>query len=80
MDRQIALTEDTCREVRILSERLGYPPEMAVHYAVRLVNACIREGLLSDISAEIRPEDAQSGAHVLRSTGTMGKVIEFPRV
>ena len=47
----------------------GYPPEAALSYAVRLVNACIREGLLTDVPARAWPQEA----HMDR-----GKVIEFP--
>ena len=36
----------TYDELLTLSETIGYPPEAALSYAVRLVNACIREGLL----------------------------------
>jgi len=80
MDRQISLTEETLEELRFLSEQLGYSKDMAVHYAVRLVAACIREGLLTDMPESLWPEEAQSGIAALRSTGTMGKVLFFPRV
>ena len=57
--------QDTYDELLTLSETIGYPPEAALSYAVRLVNACIREGLLTDAW----PQEA----HMDR-----GKVIEFP--
>ena len=59
----------TYDELLTLSETIGYPPEAALSYAVRLVNACIREGLLTDVPARAWPEEA----HMDR-----GKVIEFP--
>ena len=33
----------TYDELLTLSETIGYPPEAALSYAVRLVNACIRD-------------------------------------
>ena len=59
----------TYDELLTLSETIGYPPEAALSYAVRLVNACIREGLLTDVPARAWPQEA----HMDR-----GKVIEFP--
>ena len=59
----------TYDELLTLSETIGYPPEAALSYAVRLVNACIREGLLTDVPASAWPQEA----HMDR-----GKVIEFP--
>ncbi|MFR8178022.1 MAG: hypothetical protein ACLVB5_13495 [Christensenellales bacterium] len=56
-------------ELLTLSETIGYPPEAALSYAVRLVNACIREGLLTDVPARAWPEEARM---------ERGKVIEFP--
>ena len=47
------------------------PPEAAALYAIRLVSACLREGLLADGAASIWPEEALL-------TGTGGKVIAFP--
>ena len=61
--------QDTYDELLTLSETIGYPPEAALSYAVRLVNACIREGLLTDVPARAWPQEA----HMDR-----GKVIEFP--
>ena len=43
--------QDTYDELLTLSETIGYPPEAALSYAVRLGNACIREGLLTDVAA-----------------------------
>ena len=47
----------------------SYDGNGAGHYAVRLVNACIREGLLTDVPARAWPEEARM---------EWGKVIEFP--
>ena len=44
-------------------------PNANRRYAVRLVNACIREGLLTDVPARAWPEEARM---------ERGKVIEFP--
>lgn len=78
MDRQIAFTKEDYEELLFLSGTLGFPPEMAAQYAVRLVNACIREGLLTDVPEALWPQEAQACVRALRSTGTMGKVIDFP--
>ena len=59
----------TYDELLTLSETIGYPPEAALSYAVRLVNACIREGLLTDVPARAWPQEAHMD---------QGKVIEFP--
>ena len=42
------MEQATYDELLTLSETIGYPPEAALSYAVRLVNACIREGLLTE--------------------------------
>ena len=44
---------------------------MAAVYAIRLVSACVEEGLISDVPARAWPREAQL------LTGTGGKVIEF---
>ena len=67
----LELTQDTCEELDYLADSLGYSREMAVVYAVRLVSACVREGLLRDVPARAWPREAQL------LTGTGGKVIEF---
>ena len=78
MHRQIALTKDTDRELGRLADTLGVPREAALYYALRLVNACIREGLLTGEAAGAWPQEAaQCGA--LPFTGTQGKVIHFSR-
>ena len=59
----------TYDELLTLSETIGYPPEAAMSYAVRLVNACIQEGLLTDVPARAWPEEARTDR---------GKIIAFP--
>lgn len=63
------IEQTTYDELLTLSETIGYPPEAAMSYAVRLVNACIREGLLTDAPARAWPEEARRDR---------GKVIMFP--
>ena len=67
----LELTQDTCEELDYLADSLGYTREMAVVYAVRLVSACVREGLLRDVPSRAWPREA-------RLTGTGGKVLAFP--
>ena len=71
MDKQIALNEETYEELLSLSALLGFSPERTAHYAVRLVSACVEEGLLADVPARAWPREAQL------LTGSGGKVIEF---
>lgn len=78
MDKNIALNEEAYHDLLFLADALGFSPEMAAHYAVRLVSACMREGLLTDVPEAIWPEEAKAGIYALRSTGTLGKVIDFP--
>ena len=66
------IRRETYEELLTLADTLGYPPEAAMSYAVRLVNACIREGLLTDIPA---PADIAKPKAVNESGG---KVIAFP--
>jgi len=56
-----------------LSDALGFSQEMAAVYAIRLVGACMREGLLEDMPARAWPREAEL------LTTAMGKVIAFPR-
>lgn len=67
----IELETDTQKQLDMLSSSLGYPPELAAVYAIRLVSACIREGLIDDVPARAWPKEAQL------LTGTGGKVISF---
>ena len=69
----LELTQDTYEDLLALSRQTGFSPEMTAVYAIRLVNACVREGLITDIPVHIWPQEAQ-----LFDTGTGGKVIKFP--
>ena len=62
------LDADTERKLTALAVHLGYPREMAAIYAVRLVSACMREGLLDGALAGAWPAEAhalEGGARVL---------------
>ena len=73
----LRLTKEDARELSHLSASVGFPPELAALYAVRLVSACVREGLFSDIPQRAWPEEAW--ASELFDTGTGGKVLAFER-
>ena len=49
----------------------GFEPEAAALYAIRLVGACLREGLLTDETESAWPKE-------VLMTGAGGKVIAFP--
>jgi len=72
MGRKVTLNldADTERKLSALAGALGYSEEMAAIYAVRLVSACMREGLMDDVPARAWPKEAQpltgSGARVLK--------------
>ena len=74
MGRTVTLMLDaqTGAQLDALSDALGFSEEMAAVYAIRLVGACMREGLLEDMPARAWPREAD----VL--TAAMGKVITFP--
>ena len=67
------LDADTENKLLKLSGALGYSPEMAAIYAVRLVSACMREGLIEDIPARAWPDE---GAAL---TGGGARVIPMPQ-
>ena len=75
MGRKVTLNldADTHERLRQLSDALGYSPQMAAIYAVRLVSACVREGLIDDVPARAWPKEAQDLA--------MGRarVLQMPR-
>ena len=79
MQRAITLTKEADEEINRLACALGFTREETVHYAVRLVGACLREGLLTDVPERLWPEEAGEAIGRLRSTGTQGKVIAFRR-
>ena len=74
MRRTVTLRLDaqTGAQLDALSDALGLPKEMAAMYAIRLVGACMREGLLEDMPARAWPREADL------LTAAMGKVIDFP--
>lgn len=66
-------TQDTRQELAFLAESLGFSEELAAVYAIRLVSACVREGLLTDVPARAWPREAQPP----RPGGAQGKVLAF---
>ena len=68
----LRLDAQTDMQLEALSQALGFSKEMAAVYAVRLVSACMREGLIEDVPMRAWPEEAQ----MLKTA--MGKVIAFP--
>ena len=75
MELTLSLNGEDARELANLCAAVGFPPEAAAIYAIRLVSACVREGLFSDISPEAWPEEARLPG--LYDTGTGGKVLSF---
>lgn len=71
----LTLTSEDARELAHLCAAVGFPPELAAIYAVRLVSACVREGLFADAPGAW-PQEAQLPG--LFDTGTGGKVLAFP--
>ncbi len=73
MERRVTLKLDgqTLERLDALAQSLGFTRELAAVYAIRLVSACVEEGLIADIPARAWPREAQL------LTGTGGKVIEF---
>ena len=76
MGRTVTLRLDaqTSAQLDALSDALGFPAEMAAVYAVRLIGACMREGLLEDMPSRAWPREADL------LTAAVGRVIDFPRV
>ena len=75
----ITLTGETAQMLRLLSDSLGFTPEMTAQYAIRLVAACAHEGLIADTPLRACPEEVRGEAQALRGTGTGGKVLAFTR-
>ncbi|MGN0775727.1 MAG: hypothetical protein ACI4MM_03520 [Candidatus Ventricola sp.] len=73
MGHRVTLNLDgqTLEKLDALAGSLGFTQEMAAVYAIRLVSACVEEGLIEDVPACAWPREAQL------LTGTGGKVIEF---
>jgi len=74
MGRTVTLRLDaqTNAQLDALSDALGFSKEMAAVYAIRLIGACMREGLLEDMPARAWPREADL------LTAAVGKVIDFP--
>ena len=72
----LALTGDDAKELANLCAAVGFPPELTAIYAIRLVSACVREGLFADLPGAW-PTQAQLPG--LFDTGTGGKVLDFRR-
>ena len=74
MEKRIALRLDaqTDAQLEALSQAIGFSKEMAAVYAVRLVCACMREGLIEDMPMRAWPHEAR----LLKAAA--GKVIDFP--
>ena len=62
---------ETYEDLLKLADTLGFPPEAAMGYAIRLVNACIQEGLLTDLPVPDPPVSKPKAAGG-------GKIIAFP--
>ena len=75
----LCLTGEAAQELLRLSDSLGFTPEMTAEYAIRLVAACAREGLIADTPLRAWPQDVRGEAQALRGTGTVGKVLAFTR-
>jgi len=75
MRRTVTLKLDagTHAQLEALSDALGFSKEMAAVYAIRLVGACMREGLIRDIPAHAWPCEAEM------LTAAADKVIDFPQ-
>ena len=59
------------QELAFLASSLGFPRQAAALYAVRLVSACIREGLIDDIAMDAWPKEAEP-MYISR-----GKLLDF---
>jgi len=70
----IRLDAQTNAQLDALSDALGFSAEMAAVYAIRLISACMREGLLEDVPAHAWPREADL------LTAAAGRVINFPRM
>ena len=64
---RLRLDEETDSQLEMLSSALGFSKEMAAVYAIRLVGACMREGLIRDVPLRAWPQEARelAGSNVL---------------
>jgi hypothetical protein len=67
---RLRLDEETDSQLEMLSGALGFSKEMAAVYAIRLVSACMREGLIRDMPSRAWPQEAKALAGC--------KVLAFP--
>ena len=74
MGRKVTLNLDADTRERLseLAGALGCSDELAAIYAVRLVSACVREGLIDDVPARAWPSQAQP------LTGGDTRVLQMP--
>ena len=68
----LGLDAQTDAQLDAIGEALGFSREMAAVYAIRLVGACMREGLIEETPARAWPREADL------LTAATGKVIAFP--
>ena len=73
----LRLTNEDAGELAYLSAAVGFPPEVAALYAVRLVSACVKEGLFADMPMCAWPPQARIPG--LFDTETGGKILSFER-
>ena len=73
----LRLTKEDATELAYLSAAVGFAPEAAAVYAVRLVSACVKEGLFADMPNCAWPKEARFPG--LFDTETEGKILSFER-
>lgn len=73
----LRLTNEDAGELAYLSAAVGFPPEAAALYAVRLVSACVKEGLFADMPTCAWPPQARIPG--LFGEETSGKILSFER-
>lgn len=74
MSHTVKLTGDAYEELLFLADTLGFPPDLAALYAVRLVAACYREGLIGDEPSGAWPAQARRES----VCGEGARVLAFP--
>ena len=73
----LRLTPEDARRLAYLSASVGFGPETVAIYAVRLMSACMREGLFAEPFRDAWPDETHLPG--LFDTGTGGKVLAFER-
>ena len=66
------LDRDVYDTLTALADSLRFTREAAAEYAIRMIGACMREGLLEDVPARAWPQEANL------LTAAVGRVIDFP--